>query len=746
MLLRALAAARRLATERTPLSLLEPIAFRGDRAGFSPTSLGGRERNALNAGRSLSVEWRVYVLARSQVQVWCGLLGDIHSHARFLVEVLHGDRRAAATTGVTRAGRWTRLRLRVPSDVNGQAVIRMTAVAEGNASLVALAEPEVIRRKPAALTLRTGANALRVLGIRGVIQRLDAGSRLREDDERYAAWRAAHARADEHLPRVREEIDRAVTRPRISIITAVYNTDPLWLRACIESVRRQIYREWELCLADDGSTRPETQATLQAYEGTPGIRIVYGAGNRGIVHASNAALALASGEFVAFLDHDDEIEPDALAEVARAIAARPDLDVVYTDEDKVDPSGIRSQPHFKPDWSPELLRSCMYMSHLTVIRRDAVLEAGGFRAGYDGSQDYDLMLRVTERTDRIAHIPRVLYSWRTTPASAASSQLSKPWAVDAGRRALEDCLRRVAFPAHVLHTNAAGHFRVRYAIGGSPLVSILITTTTAVPRIGPRGVDLLITCLQAISRTTRGRAIELVIVHEGPVSDAARRLLDRALHRLIPRRSADGPPNLAERLNQAARAATGDHLLFMHDDVEPMQEGWLDALIEFSQQEAVGAVGPFLVHPDGRLDHAGIVLGAGGVAAHAFQGEPASTRGHMANALDVRNCSAVSGACLLTRRAVFEQVGGLEERVGRELYDVDYGLRVRRAGLRVVVTPHAAAYHHTVPAKPRGRWPAEVQALRAIWDRALDEDPYYNANFHRERADYRLPPLADRPR
>jgi GT2 family glycosyltransferase len=294
----------------------------------------------------------------------------------------------------------------------------------------------------------------------------------------------------------------------------------------------------------------------------------------------------------------------------------------------------------------------------------------------------------------------------------------------------------------VLRTKAAGHFRIKYAIVGSPVVSILIATAGATRQVRGRRVDLLANCLRAIARTTRRRTTEFVIVHDASLSEAARRALEPARYRLISCPPAKGAINLAERLNHGARAAAGDHLLLLHDDVEPVEEGWLDALLEFSQQDAIGAVGPFLVRPDGRLDHAGIIVGAGGVAAHAFQEEPASTRGHVANALDVRNCAATSGACLLTRRAVFEQVGGLDERVGTELYDVDYGLRVRRAGLRVVVTPHAHAYHHVVGKGSRGGSPAEVQILRAIWGSALEDDPYYNANFDRSRASYRLPPSA----
>jgi GT2 family glycosyltransferase len=436
--------------------------------------------------------------------------------------------------------------------------------------------------------------------------------------------------------------------------------------------------------------------------------VIRAAANGGIVAASNAALERARGEFVGFLDHDDELAPDALAEVVARIGEKPGdapgADVVYTDEDKIDPTGARRQAHFKPDWSPELLDSCMYVSHFTVMRRRIVLEAGGFRAGFDGSQDYDLMLRVAERTGRIAHVPRVLYGWRMAPGSAASSQLAKPWAVRAGQRALEEAILRRGLSAAVTSAGAAGHFRVRYAIAGAPVTSILMPSASTATAA-------------AIQRTTRGRRIDIV------AADPA---------------TPGGP--LAARLNALARRATGDHLLFLHEDVEPCGPGWLDAMIEFSQQAHIGAVGPFLLRRDGTIDSAGLVLGAGGIAAGALQGAPGWTRGHLSNALDVRNCSAVSGACLLTRRDVFERLGGFDERFGEALFAVDYGLRLGEAGLRVVVTPHARVWHG--PVCPHAAAADEGDRLRARWGRALDGDPYYNPAFDRRAATFRLPPAA----
>ena len=543
-----------------------------------------------------------------------------------------------------------------------------------------------------------GFAALRLLGPRGLLRRAAAAVTQQEDDERYRSRLATAPVAPSPIV-----VTTGADAPLVSVITPVFNTPRQWLERCVASMRDQSYSRWELILSDDGSTDEGTRDVLRASSADPRVQVIQSSANGGIVAASNAALGRARGEFVGFLDHDDELAPDALAEVVARIGEAPGADVIYTDEDKIEPSGARRQAHFKPDWSPELLDSCMYVSHFTVMRRRLVVEAGGFRAGFDGSQDYDLMLRVAERTDRIAHVPRVLYGWRMAAGSAASSQLAKPWAVRAGQRALEEAVRRRGLAARVTSAGAAGHFRVRYEIAGAPVTSILMPSLVT-DRVAA-----------TIRRTTRGRRVE--IVGEDP--------------------AAPGAP-LAARLNALARRATGDHLLFLHADVEPCGPGWLDAMIEFSQQARIGAVGPFLLRRDGTIDSAGLVLGAGGIAADALQGAPGWTRGHWSNALDVRNCSAVSGACLLTRRDVFERLGGFDERFGEALFAADYGLRLREAGLRLVITPHARLWHgggcrHVAGAD-------EGDRLRARWGGALDRDPYYNPAFDRRAATFRLPP------
>jgi GT2 family glycosyltransferase len=583
--------------------------------------------------------------------------------------------------------------------------------------------------------IRTAINLVRVLGVRGAIRRVRAAAHERREDDRYPGWRARHIPDASELNQLRIDLMRVPRQPLISIVVPVYNTSPEWLSRCVESVKGQVYTNWQLCLHDDASQNAGTRKALDQLAGDPRIRVSRSGTNGGISRATNLAIANATGEFIAFVDHDDELETDALARVVLVLNADPSLDVVYTDEDKIDASGARRQPHFKPDWSPERLRSCMYVSHLTVMRRQLVVEAGGLRPEFDGAQDYDLMLRVGETTGRIGHVPRVLYGWRAAPGSAASSHLAKPEAIEAGLRALQDALHRQGSTATVCNGAAAGHYRVQYAIGGTTRVSVLLMPSP--PAQPKRDVDALARSIAALRRHDAGVDWDLIVVRDGPLSAAAAGALRGIKYMDV---EAAGAENIAGLVNRAAAAADSDHVLVMNRDVEAIEPGWMGAMLGLSRQQAIGAVGAFLLYPDGTIEHGGVVLGIGGLAAHAFEGDAAWSLGHRGNAADDRNCSAVSAACLMTRRDVFQRLGGFSERFARDLFDIDYGLKVWQAGLRVVITPAARLRHHTSRGGMRGVEQDEVRALRAEWGVKLDRDPYYNPNFERTRASFRLPP------
>ncbi len=594
--------------------------------------------------------------------------------------------------------------------------------------------PAEIRRSAAIVV-----GHVRSQGLRPTLALLRRHQSAEEQAAIYAKWVAAHTMSPDDLSAVAADVARLPLQPLISIVTPVYNTDPRWLRACVESVRRQVYPHWELCLCDDASPSAATGETLREFEGDERIRIVRLETNLGISGASNAALALATGEYVALLDHDDELTPDALAEVVRWINAHPDTDVLYSDEDKLDLAGTRCDPAFKPDWSPEHFLHRMYTCHLKVVRRSLMNEVGGFRRGYEGAQDYDLMLRLMERTEHIGHVPRILYHWRKLPESTASAGQAKPWAMDAGRLALEDYARRRGIEAEVLPSGGAGLFRMKRRIAGRPLVSIVIPTAGRTREVGGTAVDLLAQAVSSVKAHTAWPDYEFVIVGDAAGLQASTlRALEGTRHQILVHR-AQGPFNFSRKINEGVAASAGEHLLLFNDDLEAIDGDWMSAMIEYSQDPSIGAVGAKLMYPDGRLQHIGIIMGVNGIAAHAFHQHAGSSAGYMGSAIGPRNLSAVTAACLMTRRDVFDRAGGFDEAFPIDFNDVDFCLRVRRAGFRIVFTPYARLLHHesaSFGARTQDR--AGIDEMRRRWPDVLDRDPYYNPNLGRDFPDYRL--------
>ena len=557
-----------------------------------------------------------------------------------------------------------------PSRVRVTFATRVPEGAAGDHAWAAWGDPSVVRRRPAgavtAALNRALATSVRY-GPRAAVRELRASALVDPRIAAYRRWARTHVMDGAPPDAFVDAARRLPYRPLISIITPVYNTDPRWLRACIESVRVQAYDNWELCLADDGSTRAETRAVLEE-QTDPRIKITYLETNARISAASNAALALASGEFIALLDHDDELTSDALYRAAEHLNHARDADVLYSDEDKRDADNGLSEPFFKPCWSPEHLLSAMYTCHLTVARRSIVDRAGGFRVGYEGAQDHDLTLRMSEITSRIHHVPGILYHWRRTPESTASAGSAKPWADDAGKRALEDYLRRNAIDGDVLSGGVPGLYRVRFAIRGTPMVSIVAERGTAER-------------LHRVRERTRYEHVEIVT---------------------------------------STADARGDHLLFLDPGLEPLDEEWLTAMLEYSQQDAIGAVGARLTYSDGRLRHIGVVTCLDAGPAAIFEGHAADSYGYFSSAIGVRNYAAVSGECLMTRREVFARLGGFNANLPRFGADVDYCARVRAAGLRVVFTPYARLQYSG--AAPERRWLTS------------GDDPYYNRSLSRGSA------------
>ena len=549
--------------------------------------------------------------------------------------------------------------------------------------------------------------------------------------KQYKQWLLENPLTDADLARMRAEQQGFARRPLISIITPVYNVDEKWLSRCIDSVMAQAYSNWELCLADDASTEGHVRGVLERYRAKDQrVKVVYLAENQGIAGATNAALELASGEYTGLLDNDDELTPDALFEVARLINEHPEADMIYSDEDKLNQDGARCEPFFKPDWSPDLLLSQMYTCHFGVYRRSIADRIGLFREGFDGSQDYDFVLRFTEETGNIFHIPRILYHWRIIPGSTAEKYESKDSDIPS-LKALSHAMHRRGFPGIVEKGLEMGTFRVRPSITGEPLVSIIIPTRDR--------VELLKKCVGSIRKKSSWPRYELIVVDNGSTEDETLAYL-RFLEGLDDCRVLrfEGPFNFSAINNMAAREAAVGMLVFLNNDTEVGSVDWLEAMLELAQRGDVGAVGPRLLYPDKTIQHAGVVLGLGGIANPAFYRAPGDERSYFNQADVIRNYSAVTGACMMVRRAVFEELGGFdEENLPIAYNDIDFCLRLREKGYRIVYTPFAVLYHDEGASRGYGSDP-EADYMMEKWQGIIDNDPCYNPNLARDRFDFSL--------
>jgi GT2 family glycosyltransferase len=514
--------------------------------------------------------------------------------------------------------------------------------------------------------------------------------------------------------------------PLLSIVVPVYRPSLWFFRACVLSVMAQTYENWELCLCDDGSGDPDlTEAMREFAASDQRIKALALEQNGGISRATNRALEAAHGEFIVLLDHDDVLDPTALSEIAGVIADHADADVIYSDEDKLDELDRRFMPHFKPDWDPDLLLAYPYLGHVTAIRSELIRRIGGFRPDFDGSQDYDVMVRSTELARRIVHIPKILYHWRVVPGSAAGDTDAKPWAHQASRRVLEDALVRRGIDARVTNGPFQGAYHIRRKIEGAPTVAVVIPFRDQ--------AALTVSCLASLEESAGYPIHEVVLIDNGSTEpetrELRRRLEQRPFTRLI---DYPGAFNWAAINNEAASTCDADMLLFLNNDIEASSEGWLHALVELGQRPDVGAVGARLIYPDGKLQHAGVVLGLGGVASHIFIGMPKDQSGYFHWDAVIRGYSAVTAACMLVRRTVFEELGGFDEAFAVGFNDVDFCIRLGLAGYRVLFTPHAELTHYESVSRGLSGFYQDYQEFLSRWTKVLQrEDPFYNPNLSR---------------
>jgi GT2 family glycosyltransferase len=544
----------------------------------------------------------------------------------------------------------------------------------------------------------------------------------------YQAWLEKRRPSEKDLAAAGDAARAFAYRPLISIITPVFNTPALWLAEAVESVLGQAYENWELVLIDDGSTLVETVKLIATVvERDPRIVVVRRESTGGISAASNSGLERARGEWIGLLDHDDVLEPDALFEGVKYLQSNPETDLIFSDEDKITEEGLAA-PQFKPDWSPDFLLSYNYLCHFTTVRREIVERAGRFRPEFDGAQDYDLFLRVSELTTRIHHLPRILYHWRRSETSTSDNIRRKPQALEAGRRAVESHLLRRGERGHVTVDWQTHAYWVKRELRETRRISIIIATRDR--------IDLLSRCLASITSKTSYPNYEIIVVDNESKTEEAREYFRSLEHRLL---QFHGPFNFSALNNLAVEQTNAPWLLFLNNDVEVIESEWLTIMAEHVQRPEVGAVGARLLYPNDTVQHAGVVLGVGGIAEHAFRHFPADAPGVSRQLQVTRNYSSVTGACLLTRREVFEEIGGFdEERLPVAFNDVDLCLKMRRAGYLIVYTPFAKLYHHESASRRRSVEALETEVMRERWPEYLERDPYYNPNLSRERADFSL--------
>ncbi len=604
---------------------------------------------------------------------------------------------------------------------------------------------------PARLLAASG-KALRLVrseGLGGLWRRV---SFLDAAERDYRNWIAAYdtlAEADREA--IRAHIRRLADPPLLSIVMPVYNTHERWLRLAIASVRAQLYERWELCIADDASTAPHVRSILaEAAAADPRIRVVYREVNGGIASASNSALGLATGGFVGLLDHDDELSEHALYHIAAALGQEPSLDFLYSDEDKLDERGRRCLPYFKPDWNPDLLLEQNYITHFAVYRRTLLTRSGGFRTGFEGSQDFDLILRAAELTspERIRHLPFVLYHWRMAAGSTARVSANKGFAQDSARRAVEEALRRRGVNAKIELGLLPDFGHVAYSVPEpEPLVSLIVPTRD--------GYRLLKGCLEGIFGRTTYRNYEVIVLDNESTKPEMLAYFDvlraNPRVRVIPY---PHPFNHSKLNNFGAAQARGEMLCLLNDDVDVISPGWLTEMVGQALRPEIGAVGARLLYPDGTLQHAGIVMGIGGSAGHFCKHLPAQHSTMGLRTFVAQSFSGVTAACLVLRRQVFLEVGGFDEELGLVFNDVDLCLRLRERGYRNLWTPFATLYHYESVTRGRddrpdnaGPFRRNLARLRSRWGESLLTDPAYNPNLTLEREDCGLafPPRVSPP-
>ncbi len=610
---------------------------------------------------------------------------------------------------------------------------RVSALADGaRVTIREIGEHEAMLRLLLAGGRREASERLRGLRRRGVVAWLEAQAAALQptalDD--YQTWALRYDTPNAaQLARLQARATALPDPPRFSVVVPIYDTDPDVLEEMIASVRRQAYPHWQLCLADDNSPRPHVRAILERVAAEePRVALAFRAENGHISAASNTALELARHEWLAMMDHDDVLAPQALATMALAIAANPDTDLLYSDEDKLDERHRRYGANFKPDFNPELLEAQNFLNHLTVYRASAVRAAGGFRRGFEGSQDHDLALRVTATSARkVVHVPHVLYHWRLHPGAATFSTTQLERAQAAARRALREHAAARGETVEVVTEHS--HRVIRPEPKRWPSVTAIVPTRD--------NLDVLRVCVDGLLEATDYPALDIIVVDNDSERPETLAWLDAVTARGVSVLRYPGPFNYSAINNFAAARAAGEILLLLNSDIAVIERGWLKEMVRHAMRPGIGAVGAKLLYPDGKVQHAGVVLGMGGVAGHIYKDAGADDPGYFGRLVTPQEVGCVTAACMAVPARAYAAIGGFDaEHLAVAFNDVDFCLRLRASGRRIVWTPHALLEHWESRSrgsdhapKRAARFKAEIDFMMTRWRDELAHDPFFSPNF-----------------
>ena len=557
------------------------------------------------------------------------------------------------------------------------------------------------------------------------------------NQEQYMIWLENNKLTEEMLEEQRKT--KFKHEPTISVVVPMYNTEKVFFKELIESLKNQTYSKWELCLAD-GSEVPNE--LLKDYIDDDRIKYSFLNSNLGISENTNKAIEMATGDFIGFLDHDDLLSQDALYEVVKAINEEKNVDFIYTDEDKIDENKERFEPYFKPDFSPETLECNNYITHFVVVKKALVKEVGMLNSKFNGAQDFDFVLRATEKAENIVHIPKVLYHWRVHRGSTANVADAKPYAFEAGIKVVEAHLKRMNKAGDVQNgQDIPGIYRINYKVIGNPKVSILIPNRD--------NVKLLKEAVSSILELTSYSNYEIVIIENGSTDKETFKyydlIKDKTNVKILKFDEDTDEFNYSKLINLGVKNVDGEFVLQLNNDIKIISKDWLDIMVGYSQQKEIGAVGGRLYYEDKTIQHAGIIVGLSGIAGNMLVNLPYGERAYFGRESATRNVAAVTGACLLCRRELYEEVGYMDEELFKVAFnDVDFCLKLMEKGYRNVYVPYVELYHYE--SKTRGyeyskekeeRFNRESDNFKSKWKEILEKgDPYYNINFTRETCNY----------